>query len=506
MKTILKTLGIVILLISFTACSDDYLDTLPTNAVGADDAIRTTKNAWASLNGIHRMLYSQHRSTQGEGGLGGIFIMSEHLGEDLVYPNTLNNGSWYGGLHKWVDHINDNASNTSYPYYFFYRIINDANLIISKIDAASGTPAEKNAIKGQALAYRAWAHFNLVQFYGKRYVAGAANTQLGVPIMVESSTEGMARNTVEEVYTQINSDLNTAATLLTGYTRANKSHINLNVVNGFRARVALTQGRWVDAATHAANARGTAFPLMTTAQFLQGFNDIGNSEWIWGSYVVTDQTMYFYSFHAYMSRNFSSSHIRTHPKAVYTDLYTKFPATDVRRTVVATTNSTADNYPAYMSFAGGVTYNRFAAASNKFWVKDPSSSVADIVNMRASEMLLIVAEAQARNGQDGLAQTALHTLNLMRRTDVPVISANTGQALIDEIMLHRRMELWGEGFRYFDLKRTNAALKRDHTGTNHNNTQVGGVFNVPAGDVRWEFMIPRAEMNANPKMVQNPTS
>jgi len=494
------------MVVSLASCSDDYLDTLPTDAVGADDAIATTKNAWASLNGIHRLLYSQHRSTQAEGGLGGIFLLSDHLGEDIAYPSTSNNTSWFGGTHKWVDHRNENSSMASYPYYFFYRIINDANLIINKIDNASGDPTEKNRIKGQALAYRGWAHFNLVQFYGKRYVAGTTNNQLGVPIMLASSEEGMARNTVEEVYTQINKDLNDAATLLTGYNRANKSHLNLNVVNGLRARVALTQGKWVDAATHAASARtGTGIALMSTTQFLQGFNDISNPEWIWGSNVLSDQTMFFYSFHAYISRNFSSSHIRTHPKSVYSDLYTKFPSTDVRRTVVATTNSTADNYPSYMSFASGVTYNRFAAASNKFWVKDPSSSVADIVNMRAAEMFLIEAEARARNGEDVLAQNALHSLNLMRRTDVPVKSVNTGQALIDEIMLHRRMELWGEGFRYFDLKRTNAPLKRDHTGTNHNNTQVGGIFNVPAGDITWEFMIPRAELNANPKMVQNPS-
>lgn len=506
MKNILKTIGILLVVVTLTnACSDDYLDTTPTEALSADDAFLTTKNAWSTINGIHRLLYSQMRSTQGEGGLGGIFLVSDHLGEDLVYTHTAANTSWYNGVYKWVDHRNEASTTASYPYYFFYRIINDANTIIAKIDNAVGDQVDKDRIKGQALAYRGWAHFYLVQFYGKRYVPGTTNSQLGVPIMIEPATEGKARNTVEEVYTQINADLDAAATLLTGYTRAAKSHINLNVVNGLRARVALTQGKWATAATHAANARGTSFPLMTTAQYLQGFNDIGNAEWMWGSAIIPDQTMYFYSHHAYISRNFSSSHIRTHPKVVYNDLYTKFPSTDVRRTAVATTNSTADNYPSYMSFATGVTYNRSAGASLKFWVKDPSSSVGDIVIMRAAEMWLIEAEARARNGEDVLAQNALHSLNLARRTDVPVKSVNTGQALIDEIMLHRRMELWGEGFRYFDLKRTNSPLKRDHTGTNHTQLQTNGLFTVPAGDVTWEYLIPRAELNSNPKMVQNPT-
>ncbi|MGV8945153.1 MAG: RagB/SusD family nutrient uptake outer membrane protein [Lutibacter sp.] len=504
MKNILKKLGIIIFVFSLASCSDDYLDTLPTDSVGAAEAIATTKNAWASLNGIHRTLYSQMRSTQGEGGLGGVFLVSEHLGDDLVYASSSVNTSWYSGAYRWVDHRNENSTVDSYPYYYFYNIINNANLIIAQIDNAVGDPAEKNAIKGQALAYRGWAHFNLVQLYGKRYVRGAVNSQLGVPILLTSTTEGLARNTVEEVYTQINVDLNDAATLLTGYSRPNKSHLNLNVVNGLRARVALTQGRWTDAATHAANAK-TGFSLMTTSQYQGGFNDINNSEWMWGSSILDDQTMYFYSIHAYISRNFSSSHIRTHAKVVYNNLYTKFPSTDIRRGVVATTNSTADNYPSYMTFAGGVTYARAAGASNKFWVKNPSSSVADIVNMRVSEMWLIEAEARARNSEDVLAQNALHSLNLIRRSDVPLKSTNVGAALIDEIMLHRRMELWGEGFRFFDLKRTNAALKRDHTGTNHLQSQTNGLFNVPAGDMQWEFMIPRAELNANPLMVQNPS-
>ena len=77
MKNIFKKIGILIFVLSLTSCSDDYLDTLPTDSVAAAEAIATTKNAWASLNGIHRLLYSQMRTTQGEGGLGGIFLVSE---------------------------------------------------------------------------------------------------------------------------------------------------------------------------------------------------------------------------------------------------------------------------------------------------------------------------------------------------------------------------------------------------------------------------------------------
>ena len=74
----------------------------------------------------------------------------------------------------------------------------------------------------------------LVQIYGKRYVPCTNNTQLGVPIRLVANEIPLARNTVEEVYTQINKDLNEASTRLTGITRATKSHFNDKVVLGLK--------------------------------------------------------------------------------------------------------------------------------------------------------------------------------------------------------------------------------------------------------------------------------
>ena len=122
--------------------------------------------------------------------------------------------------------------------------------------------------------------------------------------------------------------------------------------------------------------------------------------------------------------------------------------------------------------------------------------------MRASEMLLIEAEARARNNQDAQAQDALFILARQRDPNY-VKSTRTGAALINEIMTQRRVELWGEGFRFYDLKRLNLPL--DRTGANHN-ASLAGVFNVPAGsDLRWQFLIPLSEINnTNGVVVQNP--
>jgi hypothetical protein len=139
--------------------------------------------------------------------------------------------------------------------------------------------------------------------------------------------------------------------------------------------------------------------------------------------------------------------------------------------------------------------------NRKFRVPNTALSIGDVPLMRASEMFLIEAEAQARNGQDAPARQALFTLAKQRDPNY-VISGNSGQALINEIMIQRRVELWGEGFRFYDLKRLNEPL--DRTGANHNASLIG-VSQVPAGDITWQFLIPQSELNnTNGVVVPNP--
>jgi starch-binding outer membrane protein, SusD/RagB family len=294
------------------------------------------------------------------------------------------------------------------------------------------------------------------------------------------------------VYTQINLDLDAAITLLSdAVTRRAKSHFNVNVAKGMKARVALTTQDWTTAATNAAEARQT-FTLMTNAQYLTGFNDITNSEWMWGSDQLSDQQTFFHSFFAFMSGNFNSTNIRTNPKAINSALYDPVPATDVRKGLWDPTG-TNTQFPVPPS---GV---RKAYMTRKFLAESSSSSVGDVPYMRMAEMYLIEAEARAQLSQDAAAATVLHTL-VNNRNPASTMSVNTGQALIDEIRIQRRLELWGEGFRFLDLKRTNSALNR--TGANHTQS-LCRIFSVPAGDIQWEYLIPRDELNTNP-MQQNP--
>lgn len=488
MKSIyIKLVFFVLSTVILGSCSDDFLDKKPTEFVDYEGATKTTENLMTLLNGIHRSLYVRYEN-QNESGLGGLMQQVDYAGDDVVYPIT---NSWFLQVYNWNSLSNENAQDIRFPYRTYYRIIRNANTIINATDGAIGTTADKNIVKGQALLYRAFCHFQLVQLYGKRYVNGETNSQLGVPIILAVGNDNFPRSTVEEVYTQINKDLDEANVLLVGYTKPNNSHLNLKVAQGMKARVALTQGNWEIAAAYANKAR-SGMSLMSIADYGAGFNDYNNKEWMWGSHINEVQTEYFGNFGAYMSRNFSSTVIRSCPKAINSKLYAMIPETDVRSTIFSKDGS-------HPNLGLSSTFSKFPYTSQKFLAIGNGDSRCDVPYMRAAEMYLIEAEAKARLGQADAA-SILFDFESSRDPEY-VLSANTGQALVDEILIQRRIELWGEGFRFYDLKRTNASL--DRTGANHDSGITNGVMIVAPTDKRWQWLIPKDEINANPLVQQN---
>ncbi|MDN5199912.1 RagB/SusD family nutrient uptake outer membrane protein [Fulvivirgaceae bacterium BMA10] len=494
-KNIISYLLLISMIISFSSCEDDFLDQTPTTSVSAESATATTGNLFLVINGIHRLLYTRQGSN-GRGGLSAMMIQNDALGDDLVM-NARANG-WWITMASWNGHINPNSfTNNRHPWRVLYKVINNANIVIAGAENAVGPDDERNAALGQAYYYRAFAHFRMVQLYAQRYDAAGSNSQMGIPIVTESSTEGRPRATVEEVYTQINSDLDQAITLLDGYGRPNTSHINQNVAKGLKARVSLVQGNYSVASQMAIEARD-GFPLMDSVTYSSGFNDYTIAEWMWGGHYNEEQGSTFTNFMAWMSRNFSSSNIRGNPKSINSTLYALIPTSDVRSAIFDPTGD-HPNLPAGIEISS--RHRRFPYTNQKFLAFGTGDSRGDVPYMRASEMYLIEAEAKARLGDDAGAAQALLPLAVARDAAY-TLSANTGQALIDEILLQRRWELWGEGFRFNDLKRLNIPLNRN--GANHNQALIN-VMDIPAGDIRWQWQIPQDEVDANPEIKQNPS-
>lgn len=175
----------------------------------------------------------------------------------------------------------------------------------------------------------------MVQMYGGRYKAEGDNTQLGVVIRNDNSTEPRARASVEEVYTQINEDIDLAIQLLgaTEEKRTNKSHIDLHVARGLKARILLTQGKWLEAAEMAklvVDLSGAKLQDDTYTTLNDRFSDQSNTEWLWGSNPLLQQAPNLTHFHGYMSNEIISYNGNT-PRAIYNKLYDKISDTDVRK-------------------------------------------------------------------------------------------------------------------------------------------------------------------------------
>lgn len=498
----------------FTSCKKDFLETFPTDKVAQTTVFETMANAKLALNGMYRLMYLQI-SNQSQDAHGAMMLNIDALGEDLVWSG--NTYTYFKPALRWVDHRSASSALAAYPYILYYRIISNANMIIENIDNVEGPAADKDGIKGESLAVRAWAHFQLVQLYGKRYEAGKQNTQPGVPLALANDGVDQPRSSVEKVYAQINTDLDQAITLLSNATaRSSKTHVNINVAKGFKARVALTTQDWPNAAKYAKEARA-GIPLMSNSDYLDGFTTLGNNEWMWGANQLTDQVPTYGSFYSYMSGNFNSSWNRLEPKMINSVLYEQIAATDIRKKLWWDgTTAEKTNFPGTIDAGTGAVASGTKIIKymhRKFKVKDVNSRAGDIPFMRAAEMYLIEAEALARSGgQDAAAASALYTL-AVNRNPAYQLSTKTGTDLINEIMIQRRVELWGEGFRFFDLKRTDSDLDRNGM----DNPRVSTVTYLDIAytlfkdraskNNLWEFKIPQDEIDVNKALTpadQNP--
>ena len=100
-----------------------------------------------------------------------------------------------------------------------YEVINTVNNVLDAINIVK--EADRARVEGEALFLRGLMYFDLVRFFGDQYVAGGTNTQFGVPLVLTptegiSSSSFVTRNTVEEVYNQVITDLTCCSLKIAG--------------------------------------------------------------------------------------------------------------------------------------------------------------------------------------------------------------------------------------------------------------------------------------------------
>ena len=294
------------------------------------------------------------------------------------------------------------------------------------------------------------------------------------PIYTSLSLEGNAMSTTAEVYALIIADLTDAVSKLSE-DRLDKSFVNKSVANAFLAQVHQVMGNWAEAEA-AANAAygGDAATALNASQYSDGFSDLDATEWIWGLPQYDDQTSYYYSAPHAQADHYTLSYQGTFFNNNFVSLFTP---TDVRNMFVG------GEY-------GGTTASWFYWITTKFVFEFDS----DIPVIRTPEMMLIEAEAKYRQGDETGAHDLLYDLQV-NRDPAKVKSANTGAALLQEILVERRKELYAEiGVEWFDAKRLQLPITR--TG----NHRVGTAANLTANSNKFFLKVPQPEIDANDKI------
>ena len=523
-----------VLLVS--SCSKDFLNTAPTNSVAESDIFNSTENALMAINGIHRIMHDTSTSWYSQGGYPTFCLHLAALSDDFVYTYS---NAMFMQTAQWVHHrdLTHKYNDNNLYWKLFYRIIANANRVLTNIDELEGADDVRYFVKGQSFAYRAFCHFQLVQAFAQRYDAEKAgqNTQPGVILRIEDNNDNLPRSSVEEVYTQILKDLESAIECFqkTNYQKFNKSHIDEWVAKGIKARVLLTMGRWAEAASVAQDVvdhsgAALAKSTYTDTDKENRFGEMKNTEWLWAcASSRTDQSQFgskLRSWHDFISNN-PASYNSNSPRAINCQLYWSIPDTDVRKAMWL-----EDPYTnhCYVSASG----KKAPFMSQKWLVDDTVTKYEerDVPYMRLPEMMLIAAEGYARSGSPAKAQQLVYDLGKFRDASYEKPS-ETGDALCEKIMWQRRVELWAEaGLRWLDLKRLNLPCDRGkapRTGYNQGNwkstdkkaptnldpeasnydmygAELGEEARfIPAGDRRWQWLIPSQELADNPLCTQN---
>lgn len=440
-----------------TSCSKDLIETSPTQSMSGQGLLANGNAALVALNGIYREMYTAGWSTGGNThqcfGITAYNLGAEVMGEDHIMGAAGSGWFWYDALYNVKSRYASDSWRSYDLWYAYYNWIANANYIIAAEETMGGTSDEKNYAIGQAYAIRAYSYFMLSQWFARTY-KGHENEKC-VPIYTEPTTpetKGQPRATIAEVYTQIDSDIEKAISLLDGIEQQNPSHIGYAVALGLQARIALVENDWQTAKTAAKAAiAASGCSVVPTASF-KGMNNVAASNVMWGAGIIADQVGMYASFFSHMDFE-ANKYGSSAPKCINKELYAKMNPTDTRR----------DWWVSGVTSAGLV--------QEKFKFTDVPTWMGDYIFMRVEEMYLTAAEAECRLGEEDAAKADL--MAVMEQRDPDYTCDKTGTALgatsatadetgslLEEILIQRRIELWGEDGRMFTLKRLKQGFRR----------------------------------------------
>lgn len=462
-----------------TSCGNDWLDRSPSTAVETEKSIKQLSDIEFSLNGIYSTMQDPYAYS------GRLVYYGDVTGDDMqAVSSTKRTGSYY-------DFRFSRDTGPSTHWNLLYAMIQGCNLILKNIDAISVSDedaAYRDDLKGEALAIRGLALFDLTRIFGYPYLKDNG-ASLGVPIVTEFSTieSRPSRHTVAECYDAIIADLKESTTLLSS--KFKKGKINRWAAMTLLSRVYLYQGDNSHALQYAeeaiVGAKKAKYALWTHEEYPTAWgNDASSSKPGEVLFEIVNLTT---DSPGKESMGYLNSYNGYDDMCITVSFYKllKEDPDDVRLKLL----SFDKTYYAYV---------------NKYQPQEGENIAdANIPLIRLSEAYLNAAEAAVKLGDN---EKAVAYLNPIVERANPARSVEEKILTLDDVLTERRKELVAEGHRMYDVMRNGGTVTRVQLSdkaiskTKHDTKYM---------EYDWTFYqivlpIPKGEMNANPNMKQNP--
>tara|TARA_Y200000002_G_scaffold46925_1_gene33929 strand:- start:2186 stop:3604 length:1419 start_codon:yes stop_codon:yes gene_type:complete len=469
MKNIYKSLLVLSSFLLVVSCGNDDLE--PTLAMNKDSAtgIQNAADLASVLNGAYDRMSSSGYYARN-------VIVNGEVRGDNFYSNA-NSGRTFAAAM-------DYSPNGYGPWSTVYGVIAMCNIVI-QADHAS-LEGDQNAIShtvGQAYALRALAHFDLLKDYGQHFISGqGGSSSLGVPYVKtyrDPANLSPSRDTVQSNVDNIVADFNQGISMMNS-TSDNAQYMNKGAAYALLARAALYYGS-VNSAYYASAASASKWVLDNWSKAA-----VGPSGYM-SSWYTDNAVNHLFSIAASGTDNAGINGVANiYRGATYGDLrivegdgaddvHDVYEAADIRYT----SQGMIGMERGYLSMLG----------------KWPSMDFSDDnVVIRVEEMHLIYAEASLRSGDTATAKTYLNNVQAAR-------GASLTDATLDNIILERRREFFGEGHRFYDIARLGMDIPLVDVIKQTHDDLTGA--SPEAGNYRFAYPISLSERNANPNIVQN---
>lgn len=415
-----------------------------------------------------------------------------------------------------------------FVYSYYYNYVLASNLVIGAVNPDKATKEQLGNL-GLGYAYRAANYLDMARMYEflPTDVDPACTNEQGYnvknltcPIVTDTLGEKASRNnpraTHEEMFKFIESDLNNAEKYIVNLTsNRNNTLPDLAVVYGLKARLYMWNEDYAKAKEYARKAidtyGGTPMSEDDATDTKKGFNDI--TKWMWGAqYTTEDRAVKFgiINFTSFASNETVFGYAGAGPmNMIGKSFYDRISDTDWRKTMwKAPAGSPLEAKNKYvdskMEMKNGVmedvskfkkripTYGSLKFRPNQGNYAESSIGVVSAYPlMRVEEMYFIEAEAAERLAPG----TGITLLENFMKTYRDKQYVYTGSNAIDEILFQKRIELWGEGLSFFDIKRANVSVTRGYAGTNFFEEWR---FNTNGRPAWMNFCIVNLEENDNP--------